>query len=60
MPASKFATLDPKTIDDAGMLASDALVFIEKHKIQLLVVVDSEKKILGALHLHDLVEKGIA
>ncbi|MEN8146543.1 MAG: KpsF/GutQ family sugar-phosphate isomerase [Campylobacterota bacterium] len=60
VPASKFATLNPKTIDDAGMLASDALVLIEKHKIQLLVVVDSEKKILGALHLHDLVEKGIA
>jgi len=58
--ASTFATLAPKTIDDASMLASDALVFIEKHKIQLLVVVDDEKNILGALHLHDLVEKGIA
>ncbi|MEE8589138.1 MAG: KpsF/GutQ family sugar-phosphate isomerase [Sulfurimonadaceae bacterium] len=60
MPASAFATLNPKTIDDARMLASDALVLIEKYKIQLLVVVDSEKNILGALHLHDLVEKGIA
>jgi CBS domain-containing protein len=36
------------------------LVLIEKYKIQLLVVVDGEKNILGALHLHDLVEKGIA
>ncbi len=60
MPASALATLNPKTIDDAGMLASDALVLIEKYKIQLLVVVDDEKRILGALHLHDLVEKGIA
>ncbi len=60
MPASALATLNPKTIDDANMLASDALVLIEKYKIQLLVVVDSEKNILGALHLHDLVEKGIA
>ena len=58
--ASTFATLAPKTINDASMLASDALVFIEKYKIQLLVVVDDEKNILGALHLHDLVEKGIA
>ncbi len=58
--AATFATLAPKTINDANMLASDALVFIEKHKIQLLVVVDDEKNILGALHLHDLVEKGIA
>jgi len=60
MPASAFATLNPKTIDDPSMLASDALVLIEKYKIQLLVVVDKEKHILGALHLHDLVEKGIA
>lgn len=58
--AATFATLAPKTIDDASMLASDALVLIEKYKIQLLVVVDPEKNILGALHLHDLVEKGIA
>jgi len=60
MPASRLATLNPKTIDNAEMLASDALVLIEKYKIQLLVVVDQEQKILGALHLHDLVEKGIA
>ncbi len=60
MPASHFATLEPKTIDNEEMLASDALILIEKFKIQLLIVVDSEKKILGALHLHDLVEKGIA
>lgn len=59
-PASTYATLNPKTIDDASMLASDALVLIEKYKIQLLVVVDKEKNLLGALHLHDLVEKGIA
>ncbi|MBU1642038.1 KpsF/GutQ family sugar-phosphate isomerase, partial [bacterium] len=59
-PASNFATLNPKTIDNPSMLASDALVLVEKYKIQLLVVLDSEKKILGVLHLHDLVEKGIA
>jgi len=60
MPSSTFATLNPKTINDETMLASDALVLIEKYKIQLLVVIDNEKNILGALHLHDLVEKGIA
>ena len=59
-PASSFATLNPKTIDNPSMLASDALILVEKYKIQLLVVLDSEKKILGVLHLHDLVEKGIA
>lgn len=59
-PASSFATLNPKTIDDPSMLASDALILVEKYKIQLLVVLDGERKILGVLHLHDLVEKGIA
>ncbi len=59
-PASSFATLNPKTIDNPSMLASDALILVEKYKIQLLVVLDDEKKILGVLHLHDLVEKGIA
>lgn len=59
-PASSFATLNPKTIDDPSMLASEALILVEKYKIQLLVVLDGEKKILGVLHLHDLVEKGIA
>jgi arabinose-5-phosphate isomerase len=43
MSAATLATLNPKTIDDASMLASDALVLIEKYKIQLLVVVDWEK-----------------
>ena len=60
MRASDLATLHPKTIDDQNMLASDALVLIEEYKIQLLVVIDDSKKILGVLHLHDLVEKGIA
>jgi len=59
-PSITYATLNPKHINDANMLASDALILIEKQKIQLLVVLDDEKKILGALHLHDLVEKGIA
>lgn len=55
-----YATRDPKTIEEENMLASDALTFIERHKIQLLAVVDSGRHIKGVLHLHDLVEKGIA
>ncbi|MEA1920441.1 MAG: KpsF/GutQ family sugar-phosphate isomerase [Campylobacterota bacterium] len=54
-----YATLHPKTVDDASILASDALVMIENYKIQLLIVTDKENKIQGVLHLHDLVEAGI-
>lgn len=59
-PASRYATPDPRTIRETGMLASDALVLLEQNKIQLLVVVDDRHRICGVLHLHDLVEKGIA
>ena len=57
--ALQYATKSPKSIDDATILASDALAFIEKHKIQLLVITDKERHIQGVLHLHDLVEAGI-
>jgi len=56
----KYATLNPMSIDDAQMLASDALVLIEEKKIQLLVVTDKNKKIQGVLHIHTLIEKGIS
>ena len=55
----RYATHNPKTLDDENILASDALVMIENYKIQLLVVTDKDKKIQGVLHLHDLVEAGI-
>ncbi len=59
-PAKVFATKNPRVIDDATMLASDALVLIEEKKIQLLVVTDKDGMIQGALHLHTLVEAGIS
>ncbi len=55
----QYATLEPKTLEDETILASDALVMIENYKIQLLIVTDTDKKIQGVLHLHDLVEAGI-
>ena len=57
-PAVDYASKNPKTIEDADMLASDALRLIEQHKIQLLPVT-SDGHIIGALHIHDLVEAGI-
>ena len=56
----KHATLNPMSIDDAELLASDALVLIEEKKIQLLVITDKEKHIQGVLHIHSLIEKGIS
>ncbi|MBD3797166.1 MAG: KpsF/GutQ family sugar-phosphate isomerase [Campylobacterales bacterium] len=56
----QYATLNPMSIDDEELLASDALVLIEEKKIQLLVITDKDKKIKGVLHIHSLIEKGIS
>jgi len=56
----KYATHNPMSIDNADMLASDALVLIEEKKIQLLVITDEAQKIQGVLHIHTLIEKGIS
>lgn len=56
----KYATMNPKTLDDEDILASEALVLIEEMKIQLLVVTDKNKNIKGVLHIHTLIEKGIS
>lgn len=55
----EYASKNPKILDDASMLASDALKVVEEYKIQLLVITDKDKKIQGVLHIHDLVEAGI-
>lgn len=55
-----FASLEPLAIQEEAMLASDALVLMESHRIQLLVIINAERKVQGILNLHDLVEKGIA
>jgi arabinose-5-phosphate isomerase len=56
--AINFATLNPKTINKE-VLASDALKYMEDNKIQLLPVTDESGKIVGVIHIHDLVEAGI-
>ena len=55
----KYANKNPLFIDNENILASDALEIIEENKIQVLVVVDENKKIKGALHIHKLIEIGI-
>jgi arabinose-5-phosphate isomerase len=54
-----ISTKNPKRINDKNLLASDALKIIEDYKIQLLIVTDNEDKLVGVLHIHDLIEAGI-
>ncbi len=56
---AKYATMNPMTINDENMLASEALVLIENKKIQLMVVTDENNSIKGVLHIHKLIEEGI-
>ncbi len=57
--AIKYANKNPKTCNNMRMLASEALELIESHKIQMLPIVDENRRVKGVLHLHDLVEAGI-
>lgn len=54
-----IANMDPKTFDDENLLASDALQIIESLKIQLLIITNKDKELIGLLHIHDLIEAGI-
>ena len=54
-----IATKNPKMLKNKELLASDALQVIEDYKIQLLLVTDENDKLVGVLHIHDLIEAGI-
>ncbi|MCI0749035.1 MAG: KpsF/GutQ family sugar-phosphate isomerase [Nevskiales bacterium] len=43
----------------ADQLAAEAVNLMEKHKITALLVVDGEQKLVGVLHLHDLLRAGV-
>ena len=57
--ALQYACKDPKILNNATMLASEALGLVEAHKIQMLVIVNQDEQIEGVLHIHDLIEAGI-
>ena len=58
-PVEQVMTRNPKTITQ-DELAADALRLMENHAITVLPVVDAEHRPVGALHLHDLVQAGLA
>jgi len=57
--AIDYATQNPKSYHNTELLASEALEIIENNRIQLLPLVDKDGKILGVLHIHDLINAGI-
>jgi arabinose-5-phosphate isomerase len=57
--AIEYASKDPKRYTNTELLASEALEIIENGKIQLLPITDKSGKIIGALHIHDLINAGI-
>ena len=46
-------TRAPRTID-ADALAAEAAQLMETHKINALLVLDAERRVVGALNIHDL------
>ena len=46
-------TSEPQTVS-ADTLAVEALNLMENHRITSLLVTDSDKKLCGLVHLHDL------
>ncbi len=58
-PAIDYATKAPKSYKDMELLASEALEIIENDRIQLLPITSKEDKIIGVLHIHDLINAGI-
>ncbi len=58
-PALNYATKNPRHFNNMELLASEALEIIEKNRIQLLIITDEQEKIMGTLHIHDLVNAGI-
>ena len=46
-------TRGPKT-SGPDKLASEAAQLMEKHQIHALLVVDGERRVIGALNIHDL------
>ena len=58
MKAGEVMTRNPRTIPE-DELAAKALSVMEQHSITALVVPDDEGKVMGIIHLHDILKQGI-
>ena len=59
LTAGEVMTHSPKVIN-ADALAAKALQLMESNKIMNLVIVDSEDRVAGVIHMHDILKAGIA
>jgi CBS domain-containing protein len=57
LKVEEVMTKKPKVIEEYR-LASEALELMEKHLITVLPVVNQDEKLVGILHLHDILGKG--
>jgi arabinose-5-phosphate isomerase len=57
-PVDAVMTSQCKTVT-ADQLATEALRIMEDNKITTLVVIDSQKKPLGIIHIHDILSQGL-
>lgn len=55
LTASEVMTKNPKTMSD-NKLAIEALNIMEKHKITSIVITEDNKKVIGLLHMHDILQ----
>lgn len=58
MKAEEVMTKNPKAISE-DELAAKALSIMERYSITSLVVPDKEGKVIGLIHLHDILRQGI-
>ena len=57
-PVADIMTRAPRTIE-SDALAAEALELIS-HNISVLPVVDDDRKVIGVVHFHDLLRRGVA
>lgn len=58
LSTKEVMTKDPKVIQ-SGTLASEALKLMEEYHVVAMPVIDGNKKLLGVVHLHDILDVGI-
>ncbi|MCK4754406.1 MAG: CBS domain-containing protein, partial [Calditrichia bacterium] len=56
--ASEVMTKNPRVVE-SGTLASQALQKMEKYHVVAMPVIDENKNLIGVVHLHDILDKGI-
>lgn len=57
-PVRDVMTVGGKTMT-RGALAAEALQLMEEYKINALLVVDNDERVVGALNMHDLLRSGV-